>query len=372
MIYSLADRGPESLKRFLEAQQRLRRRRESHRKMIEVVRAYQGWLQSGMYVITPKVAYKKGSGGIAHLLLYRGAARGNNVIKDAAWRVALIGVNRFRVKGSGGRATALTTMADKPKWDVVLLAPEMGRVYRFSPSIAFTSKYIDTREKIRCYLPTPSYDVIENGRGLVEEYIWGVGLKHASPEVAVNAVKELLGRIRYGCLLFAGAVENTQAERYLAWVSEPEFKAFCMERGADDRLVAEILGAPRIPSQNDLEPKNIILTPSGPVVIDLAAPNIAWTPFWYDAFRLILTHDPRGYWRGVYDEALEGIFRACKAINIRFCGIRYEVAAAYALIHPENRLADPSYIRGDVKRDIGYAMAAWDRITSIDEKPKNL
>ncbi|MCG5533869.1 hypothetical protein LRF89_10520 [Halorhodospira sp. 9621] len=359
-------RGLESLYRIFEAQQRLRRWRAIHRNMMEVVRTYQDWLQAGDYVVTPKLAYKKGAESTDHLILHRGIKGEFRGWKDVFWRASCLGVSHFRSDCTGGPATALTTMPMKRKWDVVLLAPSENSVYRFAPRKSFNAEYVSIREKIRAYLPTPAYRVIQDGRALVEEFVWGVDLNQASSDSASDAVKGILNRIRLGCFLFVTEGGKRQVAQDLVSAGDAEVKAFCLARGVEYRVVVKLLGAPQIPSQNDLEPKNIILTPGGPVVIDLAATNLAWTPFWYDAMRLILTYDAYGYWRGSYDLELRNIFAACRGIGTNFNSVRRELAVAYVLIHPEKRLSDPSNIRGDLPRDVSYAVAAWKKISHND------
>ncbi|MBK5935383.1 phosphotransferase [Halorhodospira halophila] len=325
--------------------------RERYRNMQDLLAAHAKWLQPGEYTITPNIAWERSTrvppeiGRKLHRMTETTAVR--DAIKRRIRRPFLAGLTQVQLQNGSGSATIIKRGNKRgSNTDVILIAPANGTVTRLASSPVFTPEYRRTRLEIGRYLPTPNFELCADGYGITEQYIAGDSLRMAQDmPKGQHAVESLLEHLCAACgNLQHPAPQGARKgfEQYLddsALARHPAIAKCHYER------LLDLLAAPWTPAHNDLAPGNILITSSGPVVIDLAASELRYMPFWRDAANLILRWDSSGFWSGRYDDHLQRLFDHAGQPRWDPAESRYELAVANSIVSdPLMCFSDYSYI----------------------------
>ncbi|MCG5533628.1 aminoglycoside phosphotransferase family protein [Halorhodospira sp. 9621] len=354
--------------------------RRRHRNMQDLLAAHAEWLQSGQYTITPNIAWERSTRVPPEISGKLNRMTENATVLDTVKRRIrrpfLAGLTYAQLSNGSGRATIIKRGNKRgSNTDVILIAPAHGTVTRLATTPVFTPEYRRTRLAIGRYLPTPTFELCADGHGITEQYIAGDSLRITQDtQKGQYAVESLLEDLRAACgSLQRPAPQDARKdfEQYLeesALVHHP-----AIARCQHDRLV-DFLAAPQVPAHNDLAPGNILLTSSGPVVIDLAASELGYMPFWRDATNLLLRWDSPGFWKGRYDNHLQSLFDLADQPQPDPAESRYELAIANSLMSdPLMCFSEHSYIpnRTRSKTPTDRFAKQWARLGCVVDSQPN-
>lgn len=149
---------------------------------------------------------------------------------------------------------------------LVLLDALGGRAARIDSSLPVES--LALRQRFARHVPSPSFEVHEGGRVVVEELVAG---RYVDPDQTPETIAALSALADRWTQLVRAEAEDTWEELLRATVEAcrgldlPPAVLRTLRAG----VPVEVLDWPRVPSAADATLRNVVLTPTGPVLIDL-------------------------------------------------------------------------------------------------------
>lgn len=279
--------------------QRLVRARARHRELRARLLREAQFLRPGLWITAnPKMARHWRYGRPpAQLLRAKGTQLKQGLLRTFA---SLVWIR------SNGTHTIFMPNAYKP--DVVLVDPAARAVLRVLHSGPISQASIENRMRLSRHVDTPTFDVLDGGRLIREELVYGQDFAARSFGERGEAFKTLLAGYTSLCdhegkgsalRLFHSAVEASEE------VALPEaLRSFFAAQA--NWVHPEVGRWPLVPSHGDMSAENIVLREGCPVLVDLEWAD--YFPFCYDPLWLVVREAAEGDRRDLLEGLLAGQF----------------------------------------------------------------
>ena len=282
-------------------------------------------LRPGIYVNTGRWLWRRvGSQPPSHLVATKGrkplgagwTSWRPSWLKEAAYRL-LVGVvpRVVRVSREVGDEAGFPFAVVASDGGLVLLDPSTGRVGRSFGHGPVTPSEVAIREEWSRSVPAPSFNVIEGGRWILEEFVWGDRFGDLSPHAKRDALTRLFRA--YEVLARASATGDSSAHLDAARAPRIVRQAPDAARPyvEDGDLLDELSTGPLVPTPLDIWKDNLVRASDGAIVLIDLHP-FGYRPFFappIGAIPRLARVDPSlvwGYLHGDFDGALQGLFAA--------------------------------------------------------------
>ncbi len=191
------------------------------------------------------------------------------------------------VESHGKRRAAATAAIPRAGGDR-LIAFDVGQhlVVRISPFHTWTPEYETRRRRLAQHLPTPDFQVTDNGSVLLETWLPGLLLSQLPLEVRLAYVQKILS-----CYQSHVAAQGD---------SQPEAESVGLSVAVDQanlpRSLRNVLQEPatryvlqlnaQVLSHRDLDPENVLVDPEAGEVTLVDLNSLGEAPVWYDVVKL--------------------------------------------------------------------------------------
>lgn len=195
---------------------------------------------------------------------------------------------------------------------LVLLDPARGRVARTYGARSIDPEYVELRRRFERHLPTPAFEVVDDGRLLVEEFVEGSHFAGLDGPDQASVVRGVFRRYASLAAHEGEGDSRGSVSAALAAVRAGQLPDEVHDLLGSPELVSMSGRWPLVPSATDASVKNLIITSSGSATpIDLG--NIRLDPFFYYPVGLVTM--ARGevltqYSAGRMDDAVGTLFSA--------------------------------------------------------------
>ncbi len=224
--------------------------------------------------------------------------------------------------------------------EAIFLDPDAGRAARSAGDTPYSQEYVDLRIRYGRHISAPTFEVTEDGRFLLEEFIHGSHFE-SLPDVDQMQVVRRLFSMHNSLARAEGQGSCTglisQALDTITQIQIPESLRRRLDRMGSVRLKALADTWPLTPSQCDFHAKNILVVGTEPVVIDFGPTKMRLVPFFADMMEFIGRdegHLIEQFHAGIFDTHLADL---CTSANVAVpdaTEMKENFILAYALTRP--------------------------------------
>ena len=222
----------------------------------------------------------------------------------------------------------------------IFLDPETDRAARSAGDVPYSQEYADLRIRYSRHISAPQFQLTENGRFLLEEFVHGShfdSLANAEQAEVLSRLFDMHGSLAREESQGSSAGIISEALDTLPKVQLPDSFLKRLNRIGATRLTKLAEGWPLTPSQCDFHAKNILVREGEPVVIDFGPTKMRWIPFFADMMEFIGRDNGRlikDFHGGMLDAPLADLCAAARVPMREAEEMRRHFIVAYALTRP--------------------------------------
>lgn len=192
------------------------------------------------------------------------------------------------------------------KVDAVLIDPGARSVLRVLHTGPISRASIESRIRLSRHLATPTFEVLDGGRLIREEFVQGEDFASLPSSERIDAFKVLLAGYTSLCAHeargSAGRLFDSAVQASMEVGLPGNLTSFLVAQAAAVR--PDVGRWPLVPSHKDMSAENIIVRKGRPVLLDFEWAGCS--PFCYDPMWLIIREAATGNRRDLLEALLEG------------------------------------------------------------------